>query len=225
MKTSFGIKSILVSLSSGILLLTGCVGNGSVTADKENIGEPTLIHEAPEYDEATGTFSLVLRADSVGSADLLYTLIDGDSIIMKSDNGIFSGIPPLEEGYDVRLEVKWNDTVIERLCHIMDFVVPSAPVEKISPEDFARLINSKAESLRRSTDEHIAQGVIFRVVDSQMQPQMLPDAITLIENGLWKGVEVVNLQYNEKNLITEITVRPIGEQTDDIDMDDVDYDF
>lgn len=227
MKISFSLCSISISLSAIILflLLSGCNSNNSTTSDRENRGEPVLTHEIPEYDEATGTFSLIVGADSVGGATLLYSLIDGDSIIMKSADGIFSGIAPFDEGYDVKLEVKWADTVIVRRCHVMDFIVPALPVDKISTEEFAQLINSKAESLRRSTDEHLAQGVIFRVVDSKMQPQMLPDAITLIENGLWQSIEVVKLQYNDKNLITEITVRPIGERIDDIDMDDEDYDY
>ncbi|MDE6278489.1 MAG: hypothetical protein K2M05_00800 [Paramuribaculum sp.] len=222
-----GLSSIAAALSLIVVgtMLPGCKGSGGDNADGGERGEPVLIHEAPQYDEATGTFSLVIKADSVGNAKLRYSLIDGDSVIMRSDDGTFSGIAPFDEGYDVKLEVEWPDTVIERRCHIMDFVVPAAPVEKISAEDFAKLINSKAESLRRSTDEHVAQGVIFRVVDSKMQPQMLPDAITLIENGLWQSVEVVKLQYNDNNLITEITVRPIGEKTDDIDMDDEDYDY
>lgn len=226
-KRLFGLSPIVATLPLIIVctILSGCKDNGSDANVGGERGEPVLTHEGPQYDEATGTFSLVVRTDSVGGATLRYSLIDGDSVIMRSDDGSFSGIAPFDEGYDVKLEVEWPDTVIERRCHIMDFVVPAAPVEKISAEDFAKLINARAESLRRSTDEHVAQGVIFRVVDSKMQPQMLPDAITLIENGLWQSVEVVRLQYNDNNLITEITVRPIGEKTDDIDIDDEDYDY
>lgn len=228
MKKLLGLRLLtisLVALCAVCSLLSACKGKGGEDAEAGKRGEPVLTHEIPVYDETTGTFSLVLKADSVEGASLLYYLIDGDSVIMKNDNGKFSGIQPLDDGYDVKLEVCWEDTVIERRFHILDFVVPAAPVEKIAPEELAKLINSKDKSKRESIDKYLSQGVIFNVTDSKMQPQMLSDAITLIDTGLWKSVEVVKLQYNDKNLITEITVRPIGEQAAEIDTEDEDYDY
>lgn len=216
---------LLIALFVFINLASSCKGKESGDVDSGERGDPVLTHENPVYDESTGTFSLVLNADSVGGASLIYYIIDGDSVIMKNDNGKFSGIQPLEDGYDVMLEVNWEDTVILRRFHILDFVVPVAPIEKISAEDLARLINSKDKSKRESIESYLSQGVGFIVVDSKMQPQMLSDAVTLIDTGLWKAVEVVKLQYNDKNLITEITLRPIGEQVAEIDTEDEDYDY
>lgn len=231
MKTLSGIAPIptispviLLSLLS-ILLLSGCKGKVGGTDDAARRSEPVLTHDTPVYDETTGTFSLDLKADSVSGADLVYSLIDGDSVVMKNDNGRFSGIAPLEDGYDVKLEVRWNDTVIERRFHILDFVVPRMPVDKISPGELERLINSTDKSERESLRQYLAQSVVFNVHGGKLQPKILSDAITLIAAGQWQAVEVEQLQYNDQNLITEITVRPVGEQSDDIDTDDEDYDY
>ncbi len=223
MKLTVRLISISLSLILAFALFTNCSGNtGSVD---ENRCEPVLTCEDPVFDETTQTFSLTVKADSVEGATLVFSLVRGDSVLIRNEGGKFDGIAPFDEGYDVKLEAQWPDTTIERICHIMDFMVPTAPVEKISPEDFAKLINDKDESLQLGTNEHIAQGVSFHVVDSKMQPQMLPDVIVLIENGVWQAVEVVNLEYNKYNLITDVTVRPVGEQADIIDEEDEDYDY
>lgn len=223
MRLTIRLISIFLSLILICALLTNCSGKAESRDEKR--GEPVLTCEDPVFDEATRTFSLIVRADSVDGATLVFSLVRGDSVLIKNEEGKFDGIAPFDEGYDVKLEAQWPDTIIERICHIMDFMVPTAPVEKISPEDLAKLINAKDESLQLGTNEHIAQGVTFHVVDSKMQPQMLPDAILLIENGVWKAVEVVNLEYNKYNLITDVTVRPVGEQADFIDEEDEDYDY
>lgn len=226
MKKAVRLISLLLSLTLFGLFLTNCSGKGGKggTGDEKR-GEPVLTHEVPLYDEASGTFSLTVGADSVEGADLVFYLMMGDSVLVKNTDGKFKGIAPFEEGYNVKLEVQWPDTVIVRECQIMDFIVPSAPVEKLSPEEFAKLVNAKDESLRLGTNEHVTQGVAFHVVGSKMQPQMISDAIMLIETGVWKAVEVVKLEYNEKNLITDVTVRPVGEKADVIDEEDEDYDY
>lgn len=203
-------------------LLTNCSGSGEGAAKR---GEPVLTAAEPVFDEASGQFSLSAEADSVEGAELRFLLLLGDSIVAENTDGQFAAIAPFEEGYDLKLQAMWPDTVIERICHIMDFVLPVAPVEKISAEELAALISAKDASLRLGTNEHVAQDVDLRIVDSQMQAKMLPDVIVLIENGVWKGVEVVNLEYNDKNLVTAVALRPLGEQADVIDEDDIDYDY
>lgn len=222
MKTTSRIFSIILSSALIGAVFTNCGSHSDKTDGK---GDPVLTHETPVYDETTGTFSLTVKADSVNGATLLYSLMLGDSILSENAEGQFTGIFPFEEGYDVKLQAQWPDTTIERYCHVMDFVVPMAPVEKISLEDLAKLINNKDESLSTGTNGHIAQGVTFKAIDSKMQPQMLPDAIALIQTGVWKGVEIVKLEYNDKNLVTDITLRPVGEEADVIDEDDEDLDY
>jgi len=223
MKTTVRFISLFLLLTLSCLFLANCSEKRG--AGDEKRGEPVLTHEVPQFDKASGTFSLTVKADSVEGADLVFSLMVGDSVLAKNSEGKFEGIAPFEEGYDVKLEAQWPDTVIERICHVMDFIVPAAPVEKLSPEELAKLVNAKDESLSLGTNEHLVQGVTFHVIDSKMQPQMLPDVIVLIETGVWKGVEVVKLEYNEKNLITDITVRPVGEKADVIDEEDEDYDY
>jgi hypothetical protein len=206
-------------------LLQGCKEKTAESEPEKQRGEPVLSHEAPVYDEATQTFSLTVRADSTGGATVSFALLDGDSIIMKSEDGTFRGIAPFEEGYNVSVEVQWEDTTIVRTLHVMDFVVPREPVEQIAKEELEKLINSCDKSLRRGQNDHLAQGVKLVVNDSKAAPpQMLPDVITLIENGVWKKVEVVSLEYDDNNLVTTITLKPIGEVVN-VDEEDEDFDY
>ena len=186
-------------------------------------GDPVLHSGTPVFDEATKTFSLTVSADSTDGAKTDYALLEGDSVIMQNDNGQFTGIAPFDEGYHVRLQAQWDDTTIVKIVHVQDFVAPKEPVEKITKDELQRLINAKDESLKRGQNSHLSQGVKLSVVNSQMHPQMLPDVITLIENKIWQSVEIVKMSYDDNNLVNAITVKPVGEQVDIDDDEDLDY--
>lgn len=178
-------------------------------------GTPTFYYDSPVFDDVTQTFSLTVMPDSTSGAALTFALIKGDSIIMESNDGKFCGIPAFEEGYRVRMEARWKDTTIVRTTHVANFVVPCDSVEKMSADELEQLINSCDRSIRRGSNKHLIQGVRLIVNDSRMvTPQMLPDVITFIENEVWQSVEVISLEYDDNNLITSITLRPIGEQAE-----------
>lgn len=208
--------SVLFSCS----ILSGCR-----QSNHPKISEPVLTINSPEFDEETSSFNLSVSADSVDGGNVTFFLMIGDSIIDKNNDGKFRNIQPFDEGYDVKMEVLWPDTIIERINHVMDFVRPPEPVSKILPEDLAKMINNLDESLRSGTNKNVAQGVKVNVIDSEMKVQMLPDALILIENGIWNEVEITHLEYNDMNLVSVIELRPIGEKKDVIDTDDEDYDY
>ncbi len=203
-------KHILIPIATvAFSMLSACQ---NFTRESAN---PTLYCEAPVYDDVTQTFSLIVMSDSTSGAALTFALIKGDSVIMESNDGRFCGIPAFEEGYRVRMEAKWKDTTIVRTTHVANFVVPCDSVEKMSAEELEQLINSCDRSIRRGSNKHLIQGVRLIVNDCRMvAPQMLPDVITFIENEVWQSVEVISLEYDENNLISSITLRPIGEQVE-----------
>ena len=64
--------------------------------------------------------------------NLLWFILDGDSLLMQNEEGVFTGFAPLEDGYNVQLRVEWNDTTITTpMQHILGFVIPREPVEKM----------------------------------------------------------------------------------------------
>lgn len=218
-------KHFLVVTSMLILLLPSCQEKAGTNGNITQRGEPIINCEKPIFDESLQTFTLKVSTDSTAGADVIYALLDGDSVIMKSENGVFSGILPLEEGYNVMAEVHWDDTTVVRTVHIVDFVVQPKTVERMTSEQLQKLINNCDLSIKRSTNEHLTQGVKLTVRDSKsVPPQMLPDVITFIENGVWKSVEIINTEYDDNNLINAITLKPIGEQVD-IDEEDEDLDY
>lgn len=226
MKKNIIIKQLLlIVFSSMMLFLLGCRGKTSTNEQSSKRGEPVIICKTPVYDEASQTFTLIVTSDSIAGANVTYFLLEGDSVIMRNDDGLFSGISPCEEGYNVMLEAQWDDTTLVRTIRIMDFVVPRKAVEKMTNEQLQNLINSCDQSIKRGTNEHLTQGVKLTIRDSKsVPPRMLPGVVTLIENGIWKSIEIVSIEYDDNNLITAITLKPVGEQVD-IDEDDEDLDY
>ena len=186
---------------------------------------PVLNYETPVYDATTNTFSLEITADSVDGAEISYSLTADGILIEKNRKGRFDRIPPFDEGYDVIMEAQWKDTTIFRSVRILGFVAPQEQIDKMTVEELEALINKGDACLRRGTHPQLVQGVKLAVVESKMSsPQMLSDVVTFIENGVWKAVEVVNLDYNKDNQIVKITLKPVGENVA-IDDDDEDLDY
>ena len=224
MKTELRLLTIAATTLLTAVLFSGCREKASRSEQVMQRGEPVLSNDIPVYDKTTQTFSLTVHADSIGDATVSYALLDGDSVIMKSEDGQFSGITPFEEGYNVRLSAQWEDTTIERTIHVMDFIVPRDPVEKMTEDELELLINACDKSLRRSKNDHLAQGVKLVVEGTKLSPpQILPDVITYIENGVWQKVDVIKVEYDDNNLINSITLKPIGEVVDVDEDEDMEY--
>lgn len=224
MKTELRLLTIAATTLLTAVLFSGCREKASRSEQVMQRGEPVLSNDIPVYDKTTQTFSLTVHADSIGDATVSYALLDGDSVIMKSEDGQFSGITPFEEGYNVRLSAQWEDTTIERTIHVMDFIVPRDPVEKMTEDELELLINACDKSLRRSKNDHLAQGVKLVVKGTKLSPPLiLPDVITYIENGVWQKVDVIKVEYDDNNLINSITLKPIGEVVDVDEDEDMEY--
>ncbi len=187
-------------------------------------GEPVLSYDPPVYVEETKTYDLVLSSSNTTGASLSFDLLLDDSVIMANKDGQFSGIKPYDYGYDVKMVAIWKDTSIERTVHIMNFNIP-VEVDRMTVEGLEQLINTRDRSIRQNNNNHLAQDVRLIVNESRVpNPKILPDVITLITNGVWRGVRVLNIEYNSYNQINCITLQPVGEQIMIVDEDeDVDY--
>ena len=206
-------KHIFVAVTFvSLLLLQSCnERNVEISSPPVPAGEPVLTCGVPEYDEGSQTFSLLLTSDSTGEATVTFQLVDGDSIIMQSTDGVFSGIAPLDDGYNVVMTVERDDTTIVRTNHVQGFVVPRPPVEKMTMEELQRLINAKDASLKRGINEHLALSPKLTASSSRLNPKSLREVIRLIEYEDWKSVVVTSVEYDENNLISSITLHPVGE--------------
>ena len=221
------IKTILTTaiLASTLALTNACkqtpateTSNGADTR-----GEPTIVCEAPVFDEASKTFSLTIHADSTARAEVTYLLLDGDSILMQSSDGFFSGIAPLEEGYNVQARAVWADTTITTpKTHVVGFIIPREPIEKLEAADVQRLINNKdAETIRN----YLSQNIKLITVGGKRKPELLNDVFTFLGMGVWETVTVTDVTYDDNNFITTITMKPTEQQdltTADDDADDAD---
>ena len=174
-------------------------------------GTPDLRYELVE-DLENHTFSLTLSADSVGDASVTFYLIDcGDTIMRESGQSvIFNGIAPLDDGYDVVMRVERPDTIISR--HVTGFILTPEPVEKMTAEELQELINAKDKSIKRGTNDRLAQSVPLTLNDALRTPKKLSEVIDCIEFGEWKSVIVTDVDYDDNNLITSVTLKPVGEK-------------
>ncbi len=215
MKTIFG--AVLPVLA--LLFFMGC--KQEYPKPKPFHGKPVLIWDEPVYDKNTKTFSLVLSTDSTDDATVTYYLIDVDSIIMQNGDGKFVGILPLDDGYDIQACAEWPDTSIKTsLIHILGFVVPKDPVEKMPLEEVQRLINTMDEDMRQCNLPQLAQGVKVVTIDSKLSVQTIQEVMMNLKYKKWESVVVKEVTYNDDNLITSVTLKPIGEIIEDIDFED-----
>jgi hypothetical protein len=217
-------KRKAIQLLFSIMIVVACCLGGSCknsSADSETDstrrGEPQLSADRPEYDKDSKTFSLTLHTDSIADADVTYYLLDGDSILMKTDDGCFKGIIPLEEGYNVKAKVEWNDTTImTAVTHVTGFVIPREFVDKLSKEDLKRLFDAKDKT---SIETYLSQGIKLIVKDSKMKPTLINEVLLYLDNRVWKSVEVIAIEYDEYNYITSLTLKPVGEKVESVTDD------
>ena len=170
-------------------------------------GEPVLMVGDPIFDESSQTFSLTLSTDSAADATVTYLLLDGDSLLMQGVDGHFTGIAPLEEGYNVQARVEWSDTaVVTPAIRVLGFIIPREPVEKLSLQELQRLINTRDNE---TMEKYLAQRVKLTILDSQMKPTLLHDVFLYLEHNVWESVSVSDVTYDDNNLITAIILKPI----------------
>lgn len=213
------IPFLLIASVAFVLFSCNKANPGNEGSDR---GNPLIVVDTLIYDAESQTFSLQLHTDSIADAEVKYFLFDGDSLLQESTDGLFNGILPLEEGYNVQAQVVWSDTtIVTPVTHLVNFIVPREPVEKISPKDLQALINAQDRSLRFGDNEHLIQGVDVRMDDGQ--ELSLQDVFTYLSNKVWLSVQVTDLTYDENNLVTAIvlkpTVAPVPKEEDDDDFD------
>lgn len=210
----------LIGVSIIAMSLSGCKEGGLYPGSN-----PKLCYSSPLYDESSQTFSIKAYADSADDAALCFTLLANGDTISVSHNGTFNNIEPFEEGYNLMMEAQWKDTIIIRNSHIYGFVVPQSSIEKMSANELEKLINGCDETIRLSSNPHLVQNIELSVVDNkQSPPKVLSEVISFIKNETWSSVEVVQVEYEDNNRITKITIKPVGEKTIEVD-DEEDLDF
>ena len=92
-------------------------------------------------------------------------------------------------------------------------------------EVLEQLINNKDTALKRGTDNRISQSVILTINDSRTTPTLLREVIRLIDYGTWQSVQVIEVSYDQASKINGITLKPIGEQLDEEDVEEIEEDY
>ena len=225
-------KLTIAVLAGGLLCLTqSCRQTAASSQEDAKRGTPILVKDTVEYDKENGTFRLKVHADSIAGAKVTFLLIDGDMVLMESNDGRFSGIEPFEEGYNVQARVEWEDTaIVTPMMHLTGFVYRE-PVEKMPMEELQKLINQRDKSISVGTNNHFMQGFTLQVSGSQYKVESISDVFMLLKSGIWKSVTVTDVTYDDNNLITAIVLKPIGEQQEpkpkpgehDDDFEEVEY--
>ena len=213
-----------IALFAMMFFAIGCKQT-KVPDDAKNMrGEPTLVCDTLVFNEESKTFTLTLHADSTADAKVTFFLLDGDSLLMQNEEGVFTGIAPLEDGYNVQLRVEWNDTTITTpMQHIFGFVIPREPVEKMPAEELQKLILALDKSLSTGKNEHLAQGVVIKVIESKVPASTFQEIMMNLKGHTWTSVKVTDVTYDDNNLITSVTIKPEGEIIIEDEEDEVNY--
>lgn len=216
-KTTF----LLIMGIASLALFQSCgqAPNASNGTDQENSrGEPLIVRDTIIFEKTSNTFSLIVHADSTAGADVMFYLLDGDSILMQNSDGHFNGIAPFEEGYNVQVRAVWPDTtIISPRTHVSGFIVPREPIEKLDAEELQRLIITRDAG---DIKQYLAQGIKINTVGSERKPELLQDVIVLLDMGVWPTLTVTNVTYDENNYITTITLKPTEQQSSIVTEDE-----
>lgn len=219
-------RQILAKLAVGFVCFCGFYGCNPTSSPNPHPhpGEIIATPDEPVYDKVSGSFTLMVHADSVDDATMTYMLFDGDSLIMQNETGEFTGIPSLEEGYNVQARAEWSDTTMTSpLIHVNGFIYHE-PVEKMNKDELQRRINAKDDSLKLNKDPHIVQGVKIKMTNATLEASTLLEVIQNIENGFWPSVKVKTVTYNDDNRITAIVLQPTQENPPSL-PDDEDFGY
>lgn len=214
-----------------ILVLSACDGKKSPPEPSQPVEtfSPVLRCETPAEDSITHTFTLRVSADSTAGATAVFHLLDGVDTLMSKEgqDATFSGVMPLDEGYNVIMEVRHADSIFMRKCHVAGFVLKRQPVKAMTAEELEELINAKDKTIALKTNPRLAPTVVLTYEGNVLnRPQKLSEVIDCIEWGEWKSVKVKHVGHDDNNLVDSITLTPVGEQSqDDIMEEDEDYSF
>lgn len=218
-------QTLTIVIIVSLFVMMGCNEKSNNKQEVTPRGNPVLCCEVPIEDQVNHTFSLTLRADSAANASVIFYLIDcGDTLMTENGQNVtFANIAPLDDGYDVAMRVEWSDTIIVLCRHVTGFKLTPEPVEPMTAEELQKLINVKDKSIRRGSNQKIAQSMKLVVKESLRAPRKLSEVIDCIELGEWKSVIVIHVDYDDNNLITSVTLNPVGEKP--LPVEDPDNEF
>ena len=219
----------------GLLLSLGIISCDVCNNPQHSIPHVSVDGDGPVYVEADGTFTLYISADSVeGAKQLIFQLLDGDSIVMENATGQFTSITPNIDGYDVRLIAQWTDTMITSpLFHVMGFI-HQKPVQPIKRDELQKLINMRDVSLQRGEHPCISQQIELKVTGTERQVRTLNEVMQKLDVA-WQRIIIDSLAYDETGHINVIYMHPEGEKpiprsidegfSDTLDFSNLDFDF
>lgn len=220
-------KVMMIMVVGALFTMQGCKDQAKKNSESVQRGNPELRCDKPVEDKVNHTFTLALSADSTADASVVFYLIDcGDTLMMESGQSVtFSGIAPLDDGYDVAMRVEWPDTVVMKNRHVTGFILTPEPVDSLSAKELQELINAQDKSIKCGSNEHLSQSVKIIVNDALRTPKKLSEVIDCISFKEWKSVIVTDVGYDENNLIISVTLKPVGEKPLPESDDDEDGDF
>lgn len=198
-------KSIIIPFLSLILLAGICFIQCAPTPPSRKL---VLRYDDPCYDSITSTYSFTVLVDSADGTIFEYSLMDADSVLYHNETGVFTGIEPFNEGYDLMVKAVWQDTTIVHPSVRVWFPIFVPSVNPMTKEELTQLINAEDMSLQLNDNPHIAQGIEVVVTDAKLEASSLFEVIEYIHHNQWSMVEVTAIHYNEQQRIDKITLKP-----------------
>ena len=162
----------------------------------------------PEREGSSQTYYITVTSESQNVSH--FELRDGDAVIMKSQDGKFSGIPASRNEATYHVYAVASDGT-ESNPWIVPGFEPIEIVSKATKEEVQRLINTR-QSKVADNRKVFAQKVKVTTVDASSDDILPNDFQGIFSNfswESWESVQVVNLGYDSENRVNAVTVRPI----------------
>lgn len=173
---------------------------------------PKLGDIRPIFDKDSEKYSFeVVWQSAPKNSNVIYVLTElfsDDVVIQTSEDGRFTEIQPSKDkdaGYGYRLYVK-DRTSSTEICESREIFgfIPQKKVDKISSEQLKEMILSGTD-FTSGGDEHISPNMVVISPDDPYV-QTLTQAQQAIRDGLYTSINVSNIEYDDMNKISKVTI-------------------
>lgn len=174
----------------------------------------------PEFDKASGSYSLIVTANIPEGYKGKYTLldIDGKNIIISNESGIFLSVKPLaasknnpEAAYRVKVEAIGTPALEPIETTVGGFVeIKKSSGPLLTAADVQRMLD-KSDLSGLSDKTRFAQPVkvvCTRTLAGEPAPTSLSQILDHIMMGVWNGVTVNSVGTDDTGRVNVVTVTP-----------------
>lgn len=190
-------------------------GTSNVTDAPVSVTDPTAIPVIVSVTEpilSKQGYSVEVIADVKTGAELEFSLtpVGGEGQVYFSEDGKFAGVAPTEDGvYNLVVRNVQTQDCVDRV--LSGFSKPvQQPIVKLSKTKLQEILDT--QSAPKGLYLKFAEGYRMKFIDldgAEPEPDRFDEILNRLSGAIWSSAEILDIQYDELNRITSITIKVI----------------